>query len=427
MMLPDVLEIPSSLAIHSTIRIPGSKSLTNRAVLIAALAASKSEIEGVLYSDDTKYMINAWKHLGVSFEQEKGILNIVGCNGQIAPFSKEIFIGNAGTAARFLTTALLMGEGEYLLTGNERMQQRPIEDLLTALSQVGADIRDLEGTGCPPLKIKANPLPGGKIMIPGDKSSQYISSIMLSAPYAKKDVTIEIQGHLVSRTYVEMTRQIMHDFGAETEWEGENRLKISSDHSYVGRKYTIEGDASSASYFFALAAITQGVIKVKGIQSNSTQGDLGLLNILEEMGCLVQWSGDEVTVTGRPLKGVSVDMNTMSDVAPTLAVIALFAEGKTHIKNVENMRIKECDRISALTTELKKIGADITEEKEGLLIEGNKAYSGAEFSTYDDHRMAMALSLVGIKIPGIKIQDPACVNKTFPEFFDYLFPMLNIK
>lgn len=427
MLLPDILEIPCSSSINSFIRIPGSKSITNRAILIASLAKSKSDIEGVLYSDDTKYMIDAWKRLGVSFESMKESLLIDGCNGDISATSNEIYIGNAGTAARFLTTALLLGNGDYILTGNERMQQRPIQDLLDALKQVGAEIQDLNGSGCPPLKIQANQFNGGKIIIPGDKSSQYISSIMLTSPYAKEDVTIEIKGHLVSRTYVEMTRKIMHDFGAQTEWEGKNTLKISSKHPYVGRPYTIEGDASSASYFFALAAITEGTIKVKGIKSNSSQGDLGLLNILEEMGCLVSWDNDEVTVTGRPLKGVSVDMNTMSDVAPTLAVIALFAEGTTHIKNVENMRIKECDRISALTTELKKVGADIIEEQDGLIITGKSTYSPAEFSTYDDHRMAMSLSLVGVKTPGIKIKDPACVNKTFPEFFDYFLPMLNTK
>ena len=427
MLLPEVLEIPCSSPVNSSIRIPGSKSITNRAILIASLAKSKSDIEGVLYSDDTKYMINAWKQLGVSFEPKEEILWVDGCDGNISPFSDDIYVGNAGTAARFLTTALLLGQGDYILTGNERMQQRPIQDLLDALNQVGAKIQDLNGSGCPPLKIKADRLKGGKVIIPGDKSSQYISSIMLTSPYAKEDVTIEIKGHLVSRTYVEMTRKIMHDFGAKTEWEGENELKISSSHPYKGRSYRIEGDASSASYFFALAAITKGTVKVKGIESDSTQGDLGLLNILEEMGCLVSWKEDEVTVTGRALRGVSVDMNTMSDVAPTLAVIALFAEGRTHIKNVENMRIKECDRISALTTELKKIGADIEEEKDGLLITGKSGYSATEFSTYDDHRMAMALSLVGVKTPGIKIKDPACVNKTFPEFFDNFLPMLNTK
>lgn len=427
MLLPKILEIPCSAPVNSSIRIPGSKSITNRAILIASLAQFESQIEGVLYSDDTKYMLKAWEQLGVQFQKKNKTLVIRGCNGQIPQCSEELYVGNAGTAARFLTTALLLGNGQYYLTGNERMQQRPIQDLIDALSPIGANIKDINGTGCPPLHINAAGLNGGKITIPGNKSSQYISSIMLSAPYANKDVIIDIKGHLVSRTYVEMTRQIMHEFGAQTDWLNDSSLKICSKHPYKGQNYIIEGDASSASYFFALAAINQGKVTVKGISPNSTQGDLGLLDILSQMGCDVNWKNDEVTVTGKPLKGISIDMNTMSDVAPTLAVIALFAEGKTHIQNVENMRIKECDRISALTTELNKIGADIEEFQDGLIINGKPGYSPATFETYDDHRMAMSFSLIGAKEPGIRILDPECVNKTFPDFFDYFLPMLTSK
>ena len=416
--------IPQSRAIDGSIRIPGSKSLSNRAILIASLAKGQSILEGVLDSDDTKHMIQAWIDLGVSVQKKQpGEVHITGCAGLPGPFNSEIYVENAGTAARFLTAALTLGQGSYTLNGNERMQQRPILDLINALKELGASLRDLQGTGCPPVKIEGG-LKGGSVSIPGEKSSQYVSALMMTAPLASQDTTINITGELVSRTYVEMTRKIMETFQVNCEWRNEQTIYVPGQQQYLGQHYQIEGDASSASYFFGMAAITGGRIEVSGIQRESTQGDIGLVNVLEKMGCHVEWQQDRVILEGRPLKAVDVDMNTMSDVAPTLAVVALFAEGKTTITNVGNMRIKECDRIAAVTTELRKLGAEVEELEEGLIITGNGNYQGAELATYLDHRMAMSFSLAGLRIPGVKILDPGCVSKTFPDFYDYFLPLI---
>ncbi len=424
MDLPDSIAIPQSNPVRGSIRIPGSKSITNRAILIASLAGGESLLSGVLHSDDTFYMSEVCKQLGVEISDSGDEFRIKGCNGNLLPVKKELFVGNAGTAARFLTAMLSLGSESYILTGNERMQQRPIRDLIQALNSLGAEVKDLNQTGCPPVRIRGGGLKGGTVRIPGDKSSQYISAIMMAAPYAKHDVTIRIEGELVSRTYVEMTRKIMEDFGGRCEWIAEDSLSITNDHRYQSRVFEIEGDASSASYFFGLAAVTGGQMTVSGLSQNSTQGDLGLLDILERMGCGISWQNGDVIIEGGKLKAVEVDMNTMSDVAPTLAVIALFAEGVTRITNVSNMRIKECDRISAVVQELRKIGAVVGEWEDGLSITGLGDYRGADLDTYDDHRMAMALSLAGLKIPGIIINNPACVSKTFPGFYDLFLPLI---
>lgn len=421
---PDSIPIPMSGPVDGTIRIPGSKSIANRAVLIASLAEGISRLDGMLYSDDTRYMMAAWKRLGSEFKDDGEYVEIKGCSGILRPCSNPIYVENAGTAARFLTAALTLGRGTYLLDGNERMRLRPIRDLIDALNALGADVRDVNRTGCPPVSISAGGLPGGEVNIPGEKSSQYISAVILAAPYADRRTTVNIVGSLVSRTYVELTISMMADFGVHCDWPTENCLVIEPNQKYSGRDYSIEGDASSASYFFGLAAVSKGRVKVRGLRSDSSQGDLGLLEILEEMGCRVHWDDNGVAVEGGPLKAVDVDMNTMSDVAPTLAVISLFAEGTTHIRNVANMRIKECDRIHAVATELRKLGAEVVESEDGLSITGMGRYSGTALDTWDDHRMAMSLSLAGLKIPGVEINDPQCVSKTFPDYFQAFLPML---
>ena len=418
------LPIPVSQPIDGFIRIPGSKSLTNRAILIASLAKGKSCLKGVLHSDDTHYMTQAFKNLGTQIVDQAGDLFIEGCSGKLKSYDQEIYIGNAGTAARFLTALLPLGQGTYVLNGNERMQLRPITDLLESLQDLGAQVADINQTGCPPIQIVARGLKGGSIQIPGDRSSQYVSAIMMAAPYASTDTTIHITGELVSKTYVEMTQKIMTNFGVHCQWPDDKTIIIPGGQQYQGLEYEIEGDASSASYFFGMAAITQGKIRVSGLTPESTQGDLGLLGILQQMGCTVSWQNKKVTVEGKALKAVDVDMNTMSDVAPTLAVISLFAEGVTRIHNVANMRIKECDRISATVTELKKLGAIVEEWEDGFSIQGQGSFKGAELATYDDHRMAMSFSLAGLKIPGVIIQEPACVSKTFPSYFEQFLPLV---
>ncbi|MDT8446715.1 MAG: 3-phosphoshikimate 1-carboxyvinyltransferase [bacterium] len=423
MDLPNSLIIPNSGPVDADLRVPGSKSLTNRALLIAGLAEGRSRLGGMLHSDDTHYMSKALEALGVDLEAQGEWLSVLGAAGSFAPFGGELYVENAGTAARFLTAALGLGQGPYRLDGNARMRQRPIGDLIEGLKPLGVEVLDLEGTGCPPLRVQGK-FTGGQVTIRGDKSSQYLSALMLTAPCAGGDTRIEIDGPLVSRTYVEMTRQIMSDFGAQSHWEGEQVLRVPGRQGYQGRDYEIEGDASSASYFFGLAAVTGGRVKVRGLQRDSTQGDLGLIYILEQMGCTLSWESDGVVLQGGPLKAVEVDMNSMSDVAPTLAVVALFAEGRTVIRNVANMRIKECDRITAVCTELRKLGAVAEEFEDGLAITGGGNLQGAELETYDDHRMAMCFSLAGLKLPGVKLLEPACVTKTFPRYFQTLFPLL---
>jgi len=425
MEFPPQLKIPLSGPIHGEIRVPGSKSLTNRAILIAALAEGTSHLEGVLHSDDTKFMITAWQKLGVAIKQKENDLEITGCNGKPGAWSEPIYVGNAGTATRFLTAVLTLGEGEYQITGNDRMNKRPIGDLINALNDMGAQVSDLFGNDCPPVQITARGLKGGKVCIAGDKSSQYISALMMTAPYAESITEIEIVGNLVSRTYVEMTRKIMADFSVHCEWTNPQLLKIPPQQRYVPADYSIEGDASSASYFMGMAAITGGIVKIKGLKKDSTQGDIGLLSVLEEMGCIVRWEADGVVVEGRPLQAVEIDMNTMSDIAPTLAVIALFAQGETRILNVENIRIKECDRIQATVTELRKLGAQATEWTDGFSVTGLGNYHSARLETYNDHRMAMSLSIAGLKIPGVTIENPQCVTKTFPDFYELFLPLIN--
>ncbi|MFK7827693.1 MAG: 3-phosphoshikimate 1-carboxyvinyltransferase [Oligoflexales bacterium] len=423
LQLDDDLAIPclkKPLAIK--IRIPGSKSLSNRALCLAALANGESTLEGILHSNDTKRMIEAWRMLGVSITASgKDELIIKGCGGKIAACEKEIYCENAGTAMRFLTAILSLGPGPYHLTGNDRMYERPIKDLIEPLNKLGCRVIDLQGSGCPPLKLEGGGFPGGEIELESSKSSQYLSAIMMTAPYAQEATRIFIKGSLVSKTYVEMTLKIMHDFGAEAHWNKENCIEIPPQQKYQAKQYEIEGDASSASYFFVAAAISEGEAVIEGLNKNSTQGDLGLVDILEKMGCEVEWGNKYVKLKGRPLTAITVDMNTMSDVAMSLAIVALFAKGKTTITNVANMRIKECDRISAICTELKKLGAQLEEWDDGFSIQGAKPLQGAKLNTYDDHRMAMSLALVGLKVPGVVIADPACVSKTFPNYFEMLF------
>ena len=418
MELSDRIQIPCSGPVKGIIRIPGSKSIANRAILIASLAKGLSYLEGMLHSDDTRFMIAAWKNLGSEFKHSGDLLEITGCDGRLLPCSTPIYVENAGTAARFLTAALTLGKGTYILDGNDRMRQRPILDLIGALNRLGGVVKDTEGNGCPPVTVSARGLSGGLVQIPGEQSSQYISAIILAAPYAANQTTIEITGNLVSRSYVELTIDMMRSFGVRCDWLTDNRLTIESGQRYIAQHYSIEGDASSASYFFGLAAITGGTIKVTGLKRDSSQGDLGLLEILEQMGCEVRWEEDGVFVTGKPLRAVEVDMNTMSDVAPTLAVIALFAKGTTKILNVGNMRIKECDRIHALTTELRKLGATVDETETGISVTGGSTFRGTDLDTWDDHRMAMSLSLAGLKVPGI------IISKTFPTFFEKFLPLL---
>ena len=403
------------------ILIPGSKSITNRALLIAALASGNSTLRNVLFSDDTEYMIGALLKLGISLDiaREQNVIIVYGKGGALDRPSEPIFIGNSGTCARFLTTAVALGHGDYVIDGNERMRQRPIQDLVDGLKGLGVDVSTINSTGCPPLTVHASGIRGGETTVQGSTSSQYLSSILLSAPYASKDVIVHVKGKLVSRPYVVMSARMMMQFGARVSWKEDSEIYVFTDKKYAGREYMIESDYSSASYFAGAAALTGSHAVLTRLPANSLQGDAVFLEILERMGATVDQNEETVDVTGTgTLEAIDVDMYDFSDLVPTVAVLAAFARGTTRITNVENIRVKESDRIAAIATELKKIGTAVTEHRDGLEIQGGCKLHGASIQTYDDHRVAMSFAIAGLKVPGIKIENPGCVAKTYPKFFD---------
>jgi 3-phosphoshikimate 1-carboxyvinyltransferase len=329
-----------------------------------------------------------------------------------------LYVANSGTTARFLTAMVTLGRGTFRLDGTPRMRERPIQDLLNALEQLGADARSELGTGCPPVVVTANGLPGGRATVAGNISSQFLSGLLMAAPCASRDVELVVDGPLVSKPYVEMTLAVMSAFGARVETP--DRFVVPAPQPYRARPYEIEPDASAAGYFFAAAAVTGGRVTVEGLCRNSLQGDVALCDCLERMGCEVRYGSDSITVVGRrPLRGIDVDMNAISDAVQTLSAVALFADGPTRITNVAHIRHKETDRLSALATELRKLGAEVEESADGVRITPG-ALHGATIDTYDDHRMAMSLAVVGLAAPGVVIRNPGCTAKTYPEFFDDL-------
>ncbi|MEQ8211175.1 MAG: 3-phosphoshikimate 1-carboxyvinyltransferase [Lacipirellulaceae bacterium] len=412
---------PVTQPITARVRPPGSKSLTNRALICAALAQGESILTGALDSEDTQVMIASLRELGIAVEasDEGRTLRVSGCGGKLPAGEASLFIENSGTSMRFLTALTTLGHGEYRLDGIARMRERPLADLSEALKQLGANI-GLSETGCPPVEVHARGLTGGKVRIRGDISSQFLSALMMAAPYAATDVSIEVLGTLVSVPYVEMTRAVMESFGAKLSSDDRSQnVTVRCDSRYVGTKYDIEPDASAASYFFAAAAITKGDITVEGLHRESLQGDVAFCDCLEQIGCRVDYGENSIRVRGGELKGVDVDMNAISDTMQTLAVVALFAEGPTRIRNVAHVRHKETDRIEAVANELRKLNAEVEESEDGLVIQPGDLQP-AQIATYNDHRMAMSFSLAGLVQPGIEILEPQCVSKTYPKFFQDL-------
>jgi 3-phosphoshikimate 1-carboxyvinyltransferase len=418
----DAIEIEPLTSIpRATIRVPGSKSLTNRALVIAALADGHSLLTGALDSEDTRVMVDALDRLGFAVESDPvaGTIHLQGKRGAIPAQSADLFVANSGTTLRFLTAMLGLGHGRYRLDGVPRMRERPVDDLLLALNRLGANARSEFGTGCPPVIIEADGLDGGFVNIRGDISSQFLSGLLMALPAAKKPTTIEVDGPLVSQPYISMTLGVMNAFGADPSNQRFRRFNVSPQ-KYNGRTYPIEPDASAASYFFAAAAITGGTITVEGLGTKSIQGDMAFVDVLEHMGCRVERSPHSTTVTGGPLNAPDVDMNSISDTVMTLGVVGLFARGVTRIRNVAHIRHKETDRILALAQELRKVGAIVEEQPDGLWIIPPDKYRSARITTYNDHRIAMSLALVGLRVPGITILDPGCVGKTYPGFWEDL-------
>lgn len=420
-IVADTIDIrPVSGPIDAVVRLPGSKSYTNRALIIAALASGTSRIEGALDSDDTRYMLAALQTLGILAERqaEANVIQVEGSAGRIHARSGDLYVGNAGTAARFLTALVALGTGTYRIDGVTRMHERPIGPLLDALRQLGVDARSERDNDCPPVRITSKGITGGSVEIDGKISSQFSSALLLVAPCTPLGIQLNVQGDLVSKPYIDLTISIMNAFGVTVDNDAYERIRVPGAQSYVGRSYAVEPDASSASYFLAAAAVTGGRVRIEALGRRSVQGDLGLVTILEKMGCSVSWGDDYVELTGpSSLSGIDVDMAGLSDVAQTLAAIAPFARGDVRIRGVGHMRNKETDRVAAVTNELRRLGAAVVERQDGWDISPSEL-RGVVVETYDDHRMAMSFAVTGLKTAGIKIANPSCVGKTFPDFFE---------
>jgi 3-phosphoshikimate 1-carboxyvinyltransferase len=414
---------PLTDPLRATVCVPGSKSLTNRALLAAALAEGITTLTNALFSDDSRYFVDALERLGFAVSRHAGetTLTVTGLGGRIPAATAQLFVGNAGTAARFLTAMLTLGQGRYELDGEPRMRERPISDLLDALTQLGAQV--FSATGCPPVTVTAAGLPGGRATIAGNVSSQFLSGLLLVAPYARGPVELVVERGLNSKPYVDMTLALMADFGVTVEREGYERFGVRPKRYQAHSAYAIESDASAASYFFAAPAICGGTVRVQNISRRSTQGDMAFLNVLAAMGCAVVEGDSWIEVTGPPrgeLRGVEVDLRDMPDVAQTLAALAPFAEGPTVISGIASARLKETDRVAAMCAELARLGVSVVERPDGLLIQPGAAIRPGVVQTYNDHRMAMAFALVGLRTPGIQIENPGCVSKTFPNYFEAL-------
>ncbi|HGN0918318.1 MULTISPECIES: 3-phosphoshikimate 1-carboxyvinyltransferase [Burkholderiales] len=424
---PDRIEmIPVTQPVIGTARVPGSKSITNRALPIAGLANGHSSLTGALFSDDTHYMAEGLAALGIDVEAfpEDDRFEVDGGDGQFPATEADLFIGNSGTTARFLTAILAIGHGTYRLDGVPRMRQRPIGPLLSALRQLDVDATSEAGTDAPPIIVRANGLAGGRAVVPGDLSSQFFTGLLLAAPYARDGVTIEVEGELVSKPYITITADVMRAFGVETEIDDVDwkTFRVAPGQRYAARDYHIEPDASNASYFFAAAAVTGGEVRVNGLGTRSTQGDLQFVRVLEQMGATVTMTETSTTVRGPQdgvLHGGDFDFNVISDTAQTLAAIAPYADAPITIRGVAHNRVKETDRIADVATELRRLGQVVDEFQDGLTIHPQPV-TPAEVHTYDDHRMAMSFALTGLRAPGVTILDPGCTAKTFPDYFDRL-------
>jgi 3-phosphoshikimate 1-carboxyvinyltransferase len=405
--------------VSASVCVPGSKSLTQRALVVASLAQGHSFISNALIAQDSLHLIDGLRALGAQIVYSEGGYFISGTAGKITNSGKELFLGNNGTALRFLTALVCLGKGKYVLTGEKRLCERPVGALVDALKKMGADI--YSRNNCPPVEVNANGLTGGKITLHDIESSQYVSALLLCAPYTPKGMDLTLQGGVVSTPYIDLTIAVMNDFGAKITQTEKYEYHVTAGEIYQGRKYSVEGDTSSASYFFLAAALLKKTIRVIGINRQSKQGDIRLLDVLEELGCKVRSGENWVEVTGNNLakSDFTFDLNDMPDMVPTLAVLASFRKGQTVINNVAHLRIKESNRLAALVAELNRTGIEAQEMSEGLVIQGGKMRP-AKIETYNDHRIAMSFAIAGLVVRGIEISDKKCVDKSFPAFWEEL-------
>lgn len=412
---------PLKKQLSGRVSVPGSKSHTNRTLMVAALADGTTTLRNALFSEDSHYFAQALRKLGfeILLDPETKAMTITGLAGHIPATQARLLIGNAGTAARFLTAMLTLGHGEYHIDGVKRMRQRPIVHLVTALNQLGAQIE--AASGCPPVHMQAQGLRGGQTSVKGNVSSQFLSGLLMAAPYAQETVDIEVEGTLHSKPYIDLTLGVMADFGVQAQREGYSRFSVQPQRYSPIEQYPIESDASAASYFFAAAALCGGWLEVQNLSPQTRQGDMAFLDVLSRMGCIVTHEGHAMRVTSQgKLKGVEVDMSDISDTSMTLAAIAPFAETPTTIHGIASSRLKETDRVAATCSELRRLGVKVDEHTDGMTIHPSRRIKPTTIHTYDDHRMAMAFSLVGLKVPRIEIENPGCVSKTFPDYFEVL-------
>jgi 3-phosphoshikimate 1-carboxyvinyltransferase len=423
---PDRYALTPLGPIDAVARVPGSKSITNRALLVAALARGPSVLRGALVAEDAEVMVRALTTLGASVApraDDLTTIDVVGVDGRWPSAGAELDLALSGTSLRFLTAAVALGRGRFVLDGVQRMRERPIGDLVAALRALDVDVHAAGGDAFPPVVVDADGLGGGVTQVAGDRSSQFLSGLLLAAPCARGPVSVRILGTLQSKPFVDLTLDVMAAFGVEVERSGYDRFDVKPA-PYEGRPYDVEGDAMAAGYAWAAAALAGGRVRVSNVGRRSRQGDRRLLDLLGEMGCTVTWH-DDASELGAPaggrLRGGTFDLNDLPDQAQTLAVVALAADAPVRITHVGNLRIKETDRLHALAVELGKLGAAVEEGPDEITVSPLTAPPPAvEIDTYGDHRMAMAFALVGARWPGIVVRDPGCVTKTYPDFFDDL-------
>ncbi|MDJ0889008.1 MAG: 3-phosphoshikimate 1-carboxyvinyltransferase [Desulfobacterales bacterium] len=401
---------------NCAVRVPGSKSYTHRVLIAAAMSSGKCTLLNALRSEDTDLTLGALRQMGADIVERGDTIDMVGCAGRFHPTADPIYLGNSGTSMRLLMSTACLGEGDYLLTGTPRMQERPVQPLVDALGQAGVRAECINGTGCPPVRIHGGDATGGEVAIDCSLSSQFLSSLLLAAPGLKRGLDIRVIGTAVSRPYIDMTIEILDRFGVQIERKGYERFMVAGGQTFNPGRYAVESDASNASYFWAIGAISGRRITVEGIRQSSLQGDLGIVERLERMGCRITRSKEALGVQGGELRGIDTDMGNMPDMVPTLAVVAAFARGTTVIRNVAHLKAKECDRLAAVMTELGRMGIETRSDGNDLTIVGGKPH-GAEIETYDDHRIAMSFAVAGLMAMGTRIRNERCVDKSFPGFW----------
>lgn len=409
---------PQGRPIDGTVRPPGSKSYTNRALLLAGLASGTSTLTGALFSDDTMHMARGLAALGLAVRGDESArtFSITGGGGMVPAARASVFVGNSGTTARFLAPMAALGRGVYELDGDDAMRTRPIQPLIDAMTALGARVRSIHDNGCLPIRVEGGAFDGGTAKMPGSVSSQFFSALLMVGPRLRRGIVLEAEGELVSKPYLEITAQAMNAFGATMKHDQFRRFEVATG-GYAATDYDVEPDASAASYFFAAAAVTRGRVVVEGLGSSSLQGDLGFVRLLERMGCRVRQTATETEVIGpEKLAGIEADMASMSDTAQTLAAIAPLATSPTRVTGIGFIRRKETNRIAAVVTELRKLGIRAEEESDGFVVYPGQPRAG-RVETYDDHRMAMSFSVLGLGAHGIDILNPGCVSKTFPQYF----------